>query len=193
MALLAAAVTLTDKYLSLLEQLYPFSKGIAVAGSTLSVLCLFIALILSFRSINPSNNPNEHINIGDWLDRPPLQYYLTGLVPAMRWEDYLWDLKDSKLNVSASDYYNVLMKSAKQDLLQSLTCELLKLSYIKEKKIHRSKASLKWIEVCIWVAGLTVVGILLTENFANIPFRHFGSINVNAIFWLMVGHIIGDF
>lgn len=82
--LLAASVTLADKYLILIDKLKPYSKVILLSGSAITLAFLIIALILSLRSINPANNPNNHVDIGDWTGMPKVSYYLSGLLPPMR-------------------------------------------------------------------------------------------------------------
>ena len=193
MGLIAGVVTLLDKYYTLLNQLAVLPKVIAIMGIIYFSVCLFISLILSLRSINPANNPNNHINIGDWQDMPNTKYYLSGLTSSMRWEDYLWELNDLKFSLSASKYYKSIEESNDSDLLKSLTLELLKLSYIKEKKMQRTKAALKWIEQCIWTAALTTIMVLITYNSELAPSWSVKNQNYDIFLFLIVGHAVGDF
>lgn len=193
MGLIAGVVTLIDKYYILLKQLTVLPKVIAIVGVVYFSICLFISLILSLRSINPANNPNDHIDLGDWSDKPDIRYYLSGLIPSMRWEDYLWELKDLKFGVNASEYYKSIDESKNSDLLKSLTLELLKLSYIKEKKMQRTKAALKWIEQCIWTAALTIILVLITYNTKLTPSLSIENLDYNIFLFLIVGHAVGDF
>lgn len=193
MGLIAGVVTLIDKYYTLLNQLTVLPKVIAIVGIIYFSVCLFISLILSLRSINPANNPNEHIDLGDWSDKPNIKYYLSGLTSSMRWEDYLWELKDLKFSISASEYYKNIEGSRNPDLLKSLTLELLKLSYIKEKKMQRTRAALKWIEQCIWTTALTTIMVLITYNTKVTPSVNIKSLDYNIFLYLIVGHAVGDF
>lgn len=193
MGLIAGVVTLIDKYYTMLNQLTVLSKAIAILGLIYFLVCLFISLILSLRSINPANNPNDHIDIGDWTDKPNIKFYLSGLSPSMRWEDYLWELKDLKFSISASEYYKSIEGSKDRDLLKSLTLEFLKLSYIKEKKMQRTKAALKWIEHCIWTAVLTTITVLITYNTKLMPSRSVKNLDYEIFLFLLVGHAVGDF
>lgn len=193
MGLIAGVITLIDKYYKLLNQLTVLPKVITILGIIYFSVCLFISLILSLRSINPANNPNDHINIGDWSDWPNIKYYLSGLSPSMRWEDYLWELKDLKFSISASEYYKSMEGSEDPDILKSLTIELLKLSYIKEKKMQRTKAALKWIEQCIWTAALTTIMVLITYNSKLAPSWSVKNQDYEVFLFLIVGHAVGDF
>lgn len=193
MGLIAGVVTLIDKYYTLLNQLAVLPKVIAILGVIYFSLCIFISLILSLRSINPANNPNDHIDLGDWPNSPNIKYYLSGLTPSMRWEDYLWELKDLKFSISASEYYKNIEGSKDPDLLKSLTLELLKLSYIKEKKMQRTKAALKWIEQCIWTVALTTIMVLITYNAKLLPSWSIKNLDYEIFLLLIVGHAVGDF
>lgn len=193
MGLIAGVITLIDKYYILLKHLAFFPKVVAIVGVVYFSICLFISLILSLRSINPANNPNNHIDLGDWSDKPDIEYYLSGLIPSMRWEDYLWELKDVKFGINASEYYKSIEESKKSDLLKSLTLELLKLSYIKEKKMQRTKAALKWIEQCIWTVAFTITLVLITCNTKLTPSLNFEYLDYNTFLLLIVGHAVGDF
>lgn len=193
MGLIAGLVTLIDRYYTLLKQFSIMPKSIAILGGIYFLICLFISLILSLRSINPANNPNYHIDMGDWTDKPNIKYYLSGLNPSMRWEDYLWELKDSRFRISASEYYKNVLESNDSDFLKALTLELLKISYIKEKKINRTKVAIKWVEKSIWTAGLTTIMALITHNTKVTPLWSIKNLDYNIFLYLIVGHVVGDF
>jgi len=97
-AFITAIVTLVDKYINLFNNQIGISKWILIIGSILFCVCLFVSLYLSLKSINPSNNPNEHIEFGDVDYEVNVNYYLTGLNPSMRFRDYIWECKDSKFS-----------------------------------------------------------------------------------------------
>ncbi|MCQ1529517.1 DUF3307 domain-containing protein [Lutispora saccharofermentans] len=193
MGLIAGVVTLIDKYYTSLKQLTILPEMIAILGVSYFLVCLFISLILSLRSINPANDPNHHIDIGDWLNKPKIKYYLCGMTPTMRWEDYLWELEDLKFSISASEYYKIMEESENTDILKALIMELLKLSYIREKKMQRTKAALIWLEQCICTAALTIIMVLVTYYIEFSPSWSIKNQNYNMFLYLIVGHIVGDF
>lgn len=193
MGLIAGVVTLIDKYYLLLNKLPSLCREFTIVGVTCFIVSILASLILSLLSINPSNNPNEHIDIGEFLDKPNIKYYLSGLNPKMRLKDYLWEPKDLKFSTTVSEYYKNIEESEDSDLLKALSYELIKLSYIKEKKIYRTKASLKWVEKSIWIAIFTIVMVLITYSTQIQYSFNVRNLNCNLLLYLFVGHILGDF
>lgn len=193
MGLIAGLVTLIDKYYIVLKELPSLPKDIAIFGIIYFLSCLFISLILALRSINPANNPNHHIEIGDWSDRPNIKYYLSGLTPLMRWKDYLWELKDSKFGLSASEYHRDVEGSEDDDLLRALTFEFLKLSYIKEKKMQRTKVSLKCLEQCVLAVAITSIMVVVTYHIQALSAWNIRELNYNIFICLFIGHVLGDY
>lgn len=100
---------------------------------------------------------------------------------------------DSKLQVPASDYYKKLIESDLNDLYKSLTYEFLKVSYIKEKKVARTRAALRWIEACILTILVTCLAVLISQTFNGVGILGHRHMNPNIITWLLIGHIVGDY
>jgi hypothetical protein len=186
-ALIAAIVTLIDKYITLMSKLGNISKIVLIIGFILFCISLLVAIILSLKSINPSNNPEEHIELGDLKYKPKIKYYLSELFPSMRLRDFLFESEDSKFSVTARQYNELLINCSSNDLQNSLVFELLKLSYIREKKLKRTKYSLKWIEICIWIAVATSILVLATTNI-NFKRANMSIDGAKAITGLLVGY-----
>lgn len=163
-ALIAAIVTLIDKYVAALNKLDSISKAFLIVGFILFCLFLLIAIFLSLKSINPSNNPEKHIELGNLKYEPKIKYYLSGVCPSMKLRDYFFENKNIKFSISAQQYNESLEKCDHNDLQTSLVYEFLKLSYIKEKKLKRTQSSLKWIEICIWTAVITTILVISANN-----------------------------
>lgn len=194
MGLIAGTVTLFEKYYSALMSLAFLPQLIATLGMAVCGICLFIALNLALQSINPVNNPNCHIDIGDLRGSPtPLDYYVSGLTPSMRWEDYYWELEDSQLKKSMSEFYKDLESCSETELLKALSFEFLKLSYIKEKKVHRAKLSIKWIERCIWIFAISIIMVIMTLNSTIVSPWTINKPILLLFCSLVLGHIIGEF
>ena len=191
-AFITAIVTLVDKYINLFNNQIGISKWILIIGSILFGVCLFVSLYLSLKSINPSNNPNEHIEFGDVDYEVNVNYYLTGLNPSMRFRDYIWECKDSKFSTSVEQYFNSISKVGPEGLLLSLTYEFIKLSYIKEKKYKRTQCALKWLVACLFTAGFTAIAFILSQNIDAVNINGIINKNLNdkSIYWLIIGYFV---
>lgn len=191
-AFITAIVTLVDKYINLFNNQIGISRWILIIGALLFGVCLFVSLYLSLKSINPSNNPNEHIEFGDVDCEVKVNYYLTGLNPSMRFRDYICECKDSKFSTSVEQYFNSISKVGFEDLLLSLTYEFIKLSYIKEKKYKRTQCALKWLVACLLTAGLTAVAFILSQNIDAVNINGIINKNLNdkSIYWLIIGYFV---
>ncbi|QOX63895.1 DUF3307 domain-containing protein [Anoxybacterium hadale] len=196
MGFIAGLISLADEYYNYLSKLTGLSKDILIAGATGFIVFLIISLLISLKSINPSNSPIDHIKTEDLKEHsslPNLKYYISGLCPSMRWEDYFWELKGSKLKISLGEYLKEINESNGQDFIKVLTLELLKLSYIKEKKIQRSKMAITSLGLSILFAALTIVMVILINNSkVAIPWNN-ALINLDLFLYLIIGHVIGDY
>ena len=191
-AFVTAIVTLVDKYINLFNNQTDISKLILIAGSAFFGICLFISLYLSIKSINPSNNPNKHVEFGDVDCEVDVNYYLTGLTPKMRFRDYIWECKDSKFSTSVEQYYDSISKVDSEGLLLSLTYEFIKLSYIKEKKYKRTQCALKWLAACLFTTGFTIILFILSQNIDTFDINSIIIKNLNGenIYWLIIWYFV---
>ncbi len=187
-AFITAIVTLVDKYINLFNNQSEITKLILIVGSSLFCMSLFVALYLSLKSINPSNNPNEHVKFGDTNKNIDVDYYLTGLSPKMRFRDYIREYKDSKLSTSVSQYYNSIRNADSERLLLSLTYEFIKLSYIKDKKHKRTQCALKWLGTSFFIVGFTVILFITSRNLHGITINELISKQTKneGIYWLVI-------
>ena len=189
-AFITAIVTLVDKYISLFNSQSGISKWILMIGLSVFSICLSISLYLSIKSINPSNNPNEHVEFGDSDIKVDIQYYLTGLSPKMRFRDYLKEWKDSKFSTPVQKYYNSIKDIDSEGLLLSLTYEFIKLSYIKDKKHNRTQCALKWLGKCLFTLVLTIILYIGSQSIQSINLNAIVNkeSSQNNIYWLIIGY-----
>jgi hypothetical protein len=67
-AVITAILALIKDFIAFFNCQPDISKYILLIGSIMFGSCIFVAIYLSMKSINPCNNPNEHIDIGKEVD-----------------------------------------------------------------------------------------------------------------------------
>lgn len=99
-----------------------------------------ISVIYGFFTIKSINNPLKHIDSTD-----------------VNCEESLWHLsvnKNGNIAQSLKDYIRKINELNYQDLLQQISCELMKISYIRNEKLNKSNLCIKYfisslIPLCI--------------------------------------------
>lgn len=128
----------------------------------ISSLSIFLAVaLICFKAINPLSSPVQHINTGGCMTNIP--FYLWDIQPKMGYRDLLTEKCDSILNHNVSELAENYRQSSEGDIIKSLSLELAKLSYIREKKIFRvnKSISLLRIGILLWLLTLFILKINL--------------------------------
>lgn len=163
-ALIAATISFMDKYTRITQSLtsYPIARTILLGGACIFLLCIISALFMALKSINPSRDTTSHVDLSDVKNVPAGLYYITGLTREMKLGDYIREIPDLKLSVTMKQYYDKISATDLDGLMKTLIADLLRISYIKEKKMKRTEAALRCIVYGIWTLGGTVILSLLT-------------------------------
>ena len=162
-ALIAATISFTDKFVRILKDLaeYALAREILILGALLFITFILTALVMALKSINPSSDTTQHVDYTGYEKVPRDLYYITGLNRKFKLKDYIGEQPDLKMVVTFADYYHKITQIELESLLKSLTAELLKVSYIKEKKLKRTAAALKCIVLGICTLSVTVIVTIL--------------------------------
>ena len=161
-AILTAFITISNDYMKFLAHFKGINKSILIFATLIFGIELFISIFLSIISINPKNNPSNHIISGN--KKTDLKYYLAGITPKMRLKDYIYEFPDSKLAISVDYFQNIVTKATHEDITLSLINEFLKLSYIKEKKIKRTQCSITWLKICFITVFLVLILLIIYKK-----------------------------
>ncbi len=102
----------------------------------LFLILLIASIVITTRIIKPSNNPIENVILGN-LSNPNLKFFIT---PNDYGNDKFYLFKNSKkfkLTENFETYLNGVNTFSNQDIIDSLTFELIKVSYIRNIKNDR--------------------------------------------------------
>lgn len=116
---------------------------------TLYVLVLVAHILYTIRVLNPTKNPQQHVQTGDY--KPKGLFFLGK------------DKSTGKMTPSLGEYVKLLGDCSEQDILTELTFEFMKVSYIRDRKadnIHTSLGILKYM-----IAGIMVFGVILVISY----------------------------
>jgi hypothetical protein len=97
---------------------------------------LALCLIVTTRIINPTNDPNQNISLGE-SSSPSLKYFLGVNNYSGKWYYPFCNSMHFKLNETFDSYLKQLKLSEDEELINSLSHELLKVSYIRNIKNSR--------------------------------------------------------
>lgn len=98
---------------------------------------LFSCVIITRRIIRPTNDPSDNIVLGD-LGKPKVNYFLAlNNYNSKSIRKNFSNLKGFQLDEKFDSYVKNISNSTEQELLQSLSYELLKISYIRNIKNDR--------------------------------------------------------
>lgn len=153
-SLLAISVySLFDK--STLELIQTLANNIQTQFWILLIVCfvfymvvLVIHILLLLRIIFPQENPENHVDLGDF--KPRRLFFLHKL--------------DAKQHIrpSLDEYSAQLTNMDKDDIINEFIFELLKLSYIRKVKSDRLAFSFRFL--AFLVVGIAVLGVLLVAS-----------------------------
>lgn len=151
---------------------------------------------LAYLVLVPKNNPNLHINKGG-IDVKGL-FYLDEMKPNDWVEHSIYKTKQHvQLKMSTNEYITALKSLTDEQILQELTVELQKLSFIRAIKIARVNAAIT--SIMYFVLGTFVFGLFwflegsnlfrLGVNYNLLPLH----VNVELFIVLFIAHKIADY
>ncbi|MFN4027710.1 MAG: hypothetical protein ACK4IZ_09710 [Flavobacterium sp.] len=127
---------------------------------SLFTVLLIICIVITARIIYPTNNPQKNIVLGN-MQVPTLQFYL----PMNEYDSNLFPFFNSeKFRLSTTlESYSSQLKN--KNIIQSLTYELLKISYIRNVKNDRFKVLIYFLIITtfIFFASYIIFQIEMSE------------------------------
>ena len=123
-------------------------------------LLITLCIIVTARIIKPTNNPLENVNFGN-SSKPTLKFFLTpndyskGSFPS------LTNSNKFKLTENFETYSQTLNAAVDTDIINSLTLELFKISYIRNIKNDR-------LNTLLWLLLITTISFFISYLFFSI-------------------------
>lgn len=120
-----------------------------------SILGLIACVVIIKRIIRPTENPKENINLGG-ASLPDLGFYLAP--NEYKWWYAVWNSEHHKLKCNFSDYLASVNAADHNTIINSLSFELLKVSFIRNIKNDRFKVL---VRILIGTSFLATIGYWL--------------------------------
>jgi hypothetical protein len=146
----------TDK---ILEYSFEYSNWFWIF-LTIFLILITSCIILTVRIIKPTNNPYANINFGS-TKRPTLKFFLA---PNDYSQSNLVSFTNSdtfKLSENFETYSKSLKDSRDSDILDSLTLELFKVSFIRNIKNDR-------FNTLLWLLFITTISFIISYSFYSV-------------------------
>ena len=156
-AITTAIIAIMDSFILFFINQTVTCKNILLSGCILFAIFMYITLYLSIKAIHPRNNPNEHVIIGDDKNELILSYFVSGFSSKMRVSDYIKERKDLKSRISVTEHYRAILESTPEQILLTLSYEIIKLSYIRDKKNKRTCCALNCLLLGFLIAFITTI------------------------------------
>jgi hypothetical protein len=130
----------------------------------LIIMLLSICILIILRIFKPTISPKENINIGD--NKIPLpSFFITKINYNNSFFSYFFNSKKDILSKSFSEYKKEILNTSENDILDSLSFELLKVSFIRTLKEDRLNALLfVFIISTVFVALYFIVFYVITKD-----------------------------
>jgi len=141
-----------------------FIKVITLLLGFITLACFITSAFISFKAINPLSSPTVHIEPSKQPVKIP--FYLFSIIPKLKWKDTLCEFKSSKLNYKIDELFGFYSTATENDIIYSLTYELAKVSYIREKKIFRVNKAIGLFKIGIILWLITSLSVLLRNVFS---------------------------
>ena len=122
------------------------------------LILLILTILITVRIIKPTNNPVENIKLGDNTNIPSLQFYIS---PNDYSKDNFFAFRNSKkfkLSKTLKQYLSVLNEN---EIIDSLSFELLKVSYIRNVKSDR-------FNTLMWFLFFTTISFFISYIYFSI-------------------------
>jgi hypothetical protein len=122
-------------------------------------MLITLCIIVTTRIIKPTSNPVENINFGS-TNKPTLKFFLTPNDYSKGFLKSFTNSKKFKLSENFETYSQALSKATEIDIINSLTLEFFKVSYIRNIKNDR-------LNTLLWLLFITTIFFVLSYfNFA---------------------------
>ena len=137
-----------------------FGVLIAILAGILTLTLFVLSGLTSFKAINPLSSPVEHI-ISEG-GSPKILFYLWEIKPRMSFRDLLIERCDSKINYKVSELEQAYSAAGCEDIIESLTFELAKVAYIREKKLFRVSKAVTLFQwgIVFWLISMVLFKLL---------------------------------
>lgn len=130
--------------------------GVVAAIGLFSLIAIVITVLASLNAIRPISNAHKHINPDGITTNIP---FVVSEASKLGFFDLFRERRKLMLSVSAKTLLDRASESeANSEISKSLALELLKLSYIRDKKTYRTSHSITWLVISIFaVIALSII------------------------------------
>lgn len=127
---------------------HPWVMYIVAAIGLFCLIAIVVTILSSLTSIRPISNASCHINSDGVTSQIP---FSINTAPRMGFSDLFWEKRRSVLSLSVKELLQkASVESSGQEIPKTLAFELLKLSYIRDKKVFRTSRSISWLVVSMF-------------------------------------------
>ncbi|WP_054967456.1 hypothetical protein [Alicyclobacillus ferrooxydans] len=127
---------------------HPLVLSIVVAIGIFSLFAIVVTILSSLRSISPILDASCHVKADGVASQIP---FSINAAPKMGFFDLFRERRKSSLTMSVRE---LLQKASgdtlSQEISKTLAFELLKLSYIRDKKVFRTSRSILWLVISMF-------------------------------------------
>lgn len=124
--------------------------------ATIMLAGLVLAAICAIWALNPRVNPVNLIDLKGVTVAP--LYFIRSVASPSRWRNWLPFTSVNRLEMSAAEYLRHLDALDAEGLRRQLVCELLKVSFIREEKIHQVAWAVRFMQM----AGIFLTLLVLS-------------------------------
>lgn len=156
----AVAITILSAYVvsffTVIDKIVKYSWGYSAYFwflLFLFFLLLVLCIIVTARIIKPTNNPADNINFESSV-KPNLIFFLAPNAYVKDSFYFFYNSKKFKLKEDFETYLKQILTASEEDILKSLTFELLKVSYIRNIKNDR-------FHVLLWLLLGTTISFFI--------------------------------
>lgn len=128
----------------------------------LFTILLILCIQLALRIIKPTSNPSQHINF-EGRPAPILLFFLTPNKYKNKTHSLFRNRRRSKLSIGYNSYESKIQNATNEDIIASLTFELMKVSFIRNIKIDRFNLLIK-ILICLTISFIAYYLIFTIET-----------------------------
>jgi len=127
--------------------------------ATIMLAALVLAAICAIWALNPRVNPENLID-SEGVTVAPL-YFIRSVASPSRWRNWLPFTSANRLEMSAAQYLRHLDTLDAEGLRRQLVYELLKVSFIREEKIHQVSWAVRFMQIAGIFLALLVLSLYI--------------------------------
>jgi F0F1-type ATP synthase assembly protein I len=129
--------------LKYVQESQPWVLCIVVAIGLFTLFAIIVTILSSLTAIRPISNASRHVNPDGVTSPVPFSINAS---PRMGFSDLFWEKRGSMMSLSVKELLQkVSANPSGQEISKTLAFELLKLSYIRDKKVYRTSRSMSWL------------------------------------------------